>query len=469
MVMLEKEKEELGNDKTPLHLFIEDADFPVAMFDQEMRYLAASQPWIDYLLSGDRGVIGRSHYDVVTEVPQQWRDMHRRVLAGETLRDETDAFRLLGRRALWVRREMRPWRDLNGKVGGIIMSAHDITTEVETQRSLRESEERLRLAVTAGRMGMFDWDIRTGAFLWSDEWYRMLGYEVGEVEPSQDAWLARVHPDDREKAYFSQQSTRQAPKEFSSEYRIVRSDGDVRWIRTLGRFLFENGKPVRLLGLKQDVTEAHRQIETQRVLVGELQHRTRNLMAVVQSIAHQTLDNAKSLADFEDRFNHRLEALSRVQTLLSRADNQPVTLGALIAMELEPLGAEAVGYRISLSGPEVLLRKSTVEMLSLAIHELLTNAIKYGALATESGRLSIGWHIDELLADRRLVLEWVERGVAMRSRVADATPSGYGRKLIEEALRYTLSAETKFELGGDGLRCRISLPLTQSDRDEAAA
>ncbi len=90
-----------------------------------------------------------------------------------------------------------------------------------------------------------------------------------------------------------------------------------------------------MIGLKQDVTEARRQIETQRVLVGELQHRTRNLMAVVQSIAHQTLETVDSIAEFKDRFNDRLGALSRVQSLRSRADAAPITLGALVLMEFE--------------------------------------------------------------------------------------------------------------------------------------
>ena len=123
------------------------------------------------------------------------------------------------------------------------------------ERALEKSEERLRLAVAASHMGMFDWDLRTGTFLWSDEWYRMLGYEVGEVEPSQAAWMARIHPDDRKTANASRESATRDHREFSSVYRIVRPDGDIRWIQSHGRFLFEAGRPVRLIGLKQDITE----------------------------------------------------------------------------------------------------------------------------------------------------------------------------------------------------------------------
>ena len=376
--------------------------------------------------------------------------------------------KLLGMLSVHFRRPHRPsvselqWLDLHRR------RAADFISRIRSAQALRESEERLRLAVTASRMGMFDWDMRTGAFLWSDEWYRMLGYQVGEVEPSQDAWLARVHPEDRERAYFTRDSTMLQPKEFDNEYRIIRGDGDVRWIRTLGQFLFEGAKPVRLIGLKQDITEARRHIETQRVLVAELQHRTRNLMAVVQSIAHQTLDSVQSLAEFEDRFNRRLEALSRVQSLLSRAENEPITLGELVRMELEVLGSGAFGDRITCAGPETPLHRSAVEMLALAIHELLTNSIKYGALSGATGRLSVTWRIDNGEPSRCVLLEWTEHDAEHLRDCAAPVHSGYGRTLIEEALPYSLSAETKFEFAADGLRCRIRLPLVSSEAGEAA-
>jgi len=191
-------------------------------------------------------------------------------------------------------------------------------------------------------------------------------------------------------------------------------------------------------------------------------------MAVVQSIAHQTLENVESLADFEDRFDHRLDALSRVQSLLSHVDNGPITLGALITMELDALGSDALGDRIRFGGPEAPLRKSAVEILALAIHELLTNAIKYGALSSATGRLVVGWRIDGSLPNQRLVLEWNEHEVERLRFSAAPARRGYGRALIEEALPYSLSAETKFEFGADGLRCRITLPLDPNDASEAA-
>ena len=618
-------EEESRTIEVSLRAFVDEAPVPIAMFDNEMRYVAASRRWLDCLCGGESNVIGRSHYDLAPEIPQQWKEMHRRALAGETLGNGA----------------MRPWRDDKGAIGGLIIFAEDVAAATETERALRESnarlaaenkamagfyeaslklwkstsmnegaeemlsaaidmlgadmgnaqlldaedkvlrivahrgfnddflehfrevsaehdtacgralrtdkpvviedveldvsfaafrsvrraagyravvsaplvnslgtllgmlsvhfrsphrpsdselqrldlyrrraadfiehfaarqelresEERLRLAVTASHMGMFDWDLRTGIFLWSDECYRMLGYQVGEIEPSQSAWSARIHPDDREAAEAAEARAKLERTEFISEYRIVRRDGSIRWVLAQGRFLYHVDKPVRLIGLKQDITESRQLVETQRMLVGELQHRTRNLMAVVQSIAHQTLNTVESLEDFEARFDQRLAALSRVQSLLSHADKEPITLREVVLMELEALGSHAVGDRITFGGAEAPLRKSAVEMLTLAIHELLTNAIKYGALASETGLLSVTWRIE----DQRIVLEWIERGISS-PQTADGSRRGYGRTLIEEALPYSLSAETKFDLGSDALRCLISLPFaTKSEVDE---
>lgn len=331
---------------------------------------------------------------------------------------------------------------------------------LRSQEVLRESEERLRLALAASGTAMFDRDMRTGKCVWNETFYAMFGYAPGEVVPSRAAWIARVHPDDRATAEASVASSIDAHKDYCYECRILLPDGSVRWLRARGHIIFDADQPIRLIGLVEDITEARRQIETQQVLVAELQHRTRNLMAVVQSIAHRTLNTASSLKDFERHFSQRLHALSRVQSLLSRADDEPIALDVLLRMELEALGLEMPSDKIRLAGPRVSLRKSVVEMLALGIHELATNALKYGALENEKGRLSVTWQIAGTGTNPELVLKWFERCIS--TRAADAGHRGYGRTLIEQALPYSLSAQTKFELGADTLQCAIVLPLSQS-------
>jgi PAS domain S-box-containing protein len=341
----------------------------------------------------------------------------------------------------------------------------------QSEDAMRENEERLRLAIESSSMAMWDWDLKSGVITWSDEQYRMLGYRVGEFEPTYQAWANRLHPDDREKAQSRVTSAMQAQSEYLNEFRIVLPDGSVRWCRARGRLLYDaqEPRPVRMIGLMENVTEAHRRSEMQRVLVGELQHRTRNRIPVVAAIASQTLANAGSLEDFENRFNRRLEALSRVQGLLSHAEEGSIALGQLVRMELDALGLDLLD-EVKLAGPDILLRNDAVEMLSLALHELATNALKHGALACERGRLFVNWHIEGTGPAQRIVLVWVEIDIARsQTNPAHPGPRGYGRTLIEEALPYSLAAQTSFQLGAEGLRCTISLPLAYVVAERSAS
>ncbi|WP_246685298.1 CheR family methyltransferase [Methylobacterium sp. WL103] len=201
-----------------------------------------------------------------------------------------------------------------------------------------------------------------------------------------------------------------------------------------------------------DVTVLARAEMSQRVLVAELQHRTRNLLAVVQSIARQTLGTGSAV----EAYSERLKALGRVQGLFGRSDSGAVDLAELVRLELRAHGTEE-GSRITIDGPEVALGFEHVQTFALALHELATNAIKHGALAQAGARLAIAWSLEANPASGRLlVLDWTESGVAMPP---EPERRGFGRDLIEKALSYSLRAQAWFELGADGVHCRIEMPL----------
>jgi two-component sensor histidine kinase len=199
--------------------------------------------------------------------------------------------------------------------------------------------------------------------------------------------------------------------------------------------------------------------DRQTVLVAELQHRTRNLIGVVRAISEQTLANTGSGAEFQAAFSQRLQALARVQGVLSRAEQEPVTLNSLLDLELEALAAPEQRSRITLNGPQIALPKSVVQTLSMALHELATNATKYGALVADGGRLEVNWRETRSAAGRRLFLEWIEDGLDLERELQGPMTKGFGRKLIEEALPYSHGARTRFELSRSGARCTIDLPL----------
>ena len=219
---------------------------------------------------------------------------------------------------------------------------------------------------------------------------------------------------------------------------------------------------------QQELTDDARQAEARlEVMVAELQHRTRNLIAVVSAIANRTMARTGPSEAFRTQFNARLAALSRVQGLLSRADIEPITIGELIRMELDALGADASDERITLQGPSVVLRATVVQTMALVIHELATNARKHGALAADNRVLKVTWAVRQVGgAASNLVLEWIEEGIDRALNQESATRMGYGRELIERALPYALNATTSFELTHDGVRCTIDLPLVDRNGSE---
>ncbi len=207
----------------------------------------------------------------------------------------------------------------------------------------------------------------------------------------------------------------------------------------------------------------------QEILVAELQHRTRNLMGVIRSTADKTGRASNDLEEFREKFHDRLNALARVQGLLSRLnEHDRVTFDELIESELSAMDGSA--ERTSLEGPSgVRLRSSTVQTLAMALHELATNAVKYGALGQPAGRLSVRWTLDEQGDGGRpwLHIDWRESGVKMPGGGEAVAGTGQGRELIEQALPYQLGAQTSYVLGPDGVHCTIAIPVsaTRSARE----
>jgi PAS domain S-box-containing protein len=341
---------------------------------------------------------------------------------------------------------------------GIVKILRDRTEAHRTEQRLRQSEELFRVLATNIPQLVFCCE-RTGERTWgSPQWTIFSGLDL--PHSLQFGWLDAVHPDDRE-ATVAAWGQAQEKGEYSIEHRIRhQADGEYRWFQTRAVPVHgTNLGPDTWVGTSTDIHHLRTLQDEQKVLLTELQHRTRNVLAVVQALARQTLRASTSLEEFGTRFESRLRALSRVQGLLARAEERPIELRELVEVELKAHGDGAAHPgKVVVEGPSAWLPRSSVQALALALHELATNAVKYGALKEAAGKLEVKWEIEGKGADARAKITWSESGV----RIGNSVPlrKGYGSEMIEKSLPYQLGTETKLEFGEGGVRCEVTVPIS---------
>jgi PAS domain S-box-containing protein len=241
-----------------LRLFVERAPAAIAMFDNEMRYLGASRRFLaDYGLSMDpAAVLGRSHYDLFPEIPERWRDVHRRVLAGETIAAEDEPFLRADGHTDWVRWEMTSWHRADGSVGGAMLFSEVVTARKQAEEALRESEARLRLVQQVGGIASTDRTFPDDAVILSEEFVRLWGLPPGQTRASPAELLSLVHPDDRDRVATENRAAFEKGGIFTTEYRLQLNDKSVRWINQRYEvFCGQYGKPLRVVTAQQDITE----------------------------------------------------------------------------------------------------------------------------------------------------------------------------------------------------------------------
>ncbi len=207
----------------------------------------------------------------------------------------------------------------------------------------------------------------------------------------------------------------------------------------------------------RDVTAQRLAESEQKALMGELQHRVKNILSNVQSLAQQTRQRSSSLDEFAEAFRHRLGALARAQDLLLRSPHEVVELVDLVRFELQAFGARE-GANFTLQGPKVRLSARFVQAMAMTIHELTTNAAKYGALSGGPGRIEITWRTARRGETNCLQFRWREHGVPIDA--ASAAP-GFGSQVIESMLPYMLGGQSDLTFHSDGAECMIEFPLSE--------
>ena len=341
----------------------------------------------------------------------------------------------------WIKSRSFISYDSDGNAQRVIGINIDVTDR-------KQNEARLSDALAAGHVVAFEWDAATGRSQRSDNADRVIGF----VEDGR--FLEQVHPDYRDDVKTLIRSLSPDNPSYSTIFRFVRSDGRHVWQEETGKGEFDHtGRLLRIKGLTRDITERKRAEEARKILNAELDHRVKNALATVTAVISHTRQGSRSVADFAAALEGRIRSMAATHELLSFRHWRELSLIEVIRRELAPY---ADGKNTEISGPTVLLKPEAGQALAMVVHELATNAAKYGALSTNKGRVLIRW-------DRRsnggplssLVLEWREVG---GPRVDAPCKSSYGTSTIHDLIPYEFGGTVSLVFAPEGVRCRLELP-----------
>ncbi len=355
----------------------------------------------------------------------------------------------------------------HGRDGGPIRAGVmiDVTEQVQTEEALREREARFHMVTLATRDAIYDWNIPTGRVWRNDAMMDIVG-EIDTV-PDVEWWRQRIHPDDRAEVEASLAAAiAGGGRNWEAEYRLRTARGGYAHVRDRG-FIVRNEarQVVRLIGAMTDITGRKEAEQRQALMLRELDHRVKNNLAAVMVLAEQSLRAAPTLQHFERTFSGRLRALARTHEVLAQSHRHVAALESIVRQTLEPYTIDDPG-RLMVDGEKILLPARMASPLALALNELATNAVKYGALSAAAGWVGVAWkRVDDPDLGRALRIEWSEHG---GPAVTDPDAVGFGTRLIADEVRFQLKGRSEIRFEPRGVRCVILAPLDGPDSQPAA-
>jgi PAS domain S-box-containing protein len=321
------------------------------------------------------------------------------------------------------------------------------------EAALMESEARLQEALTAGAVTAFVWDIRKGSSQRSANAAQILGFEPQQTFTANN-FLSRVHLDDRRRFNALVHGVCPERPTYTATFRFKRPDGGEVWLEELAKAEFDGaGGLVRLKGLTFDVTERKRFEEHQGFLVAELDHRVKNLLARVAVVVTYTRQGSGSLDEYIEALDRRIQSMANAHSLLSRNRWHGVDLTELVRHQLAPYATDA---NATIRGTNVMLTVAETQALAMVLHELVTNAAKYGALSTPHGRVEVNWNRGLSENAQSLSIVWREIG---GPAITPSQECGYGVSLIRDLIPHELGGLVDLEFASDGVCCKIEIPM----------
>ena len=346
-----------------------------------------------------------------------------------------------------------PLTDEKGAVVGVVSMKLDISERKRAEAALAESNAQLDLAHKAARVGSYTYDLTARSMRISRASAETYGLPDGTIEITGEQWCARVHRDDVQRLRAEHICAfKERRHELVNEFRFVRPGGEIRWIEARSLVAYDDaGRAERMTGVYIDVTERRKSEDHKNLLIAELDHRVKNVLACVAAVAQRSRECSRSSDEFLEVLNGRISSLANAHALLSRSHWEGVELGELVRNELAPCTIDCSNL---IEGPDIVLAAEATQPLSMVLHELATNATKYGALSTRRGRVSVCWERQSSSNDP-LTLEWRETG---GPTIVAPGPSGYGSSVIRDLVPYELGGSVDYVLAPGGVRCRVQIP-----------
>jgi PAS domain S-box-containing protein len=318
---------------------------------------------------------------------------------------------------------------------------------------LKESEARLQEALAAGAVMAFQWNPHSGLSQRSGNAAEILGFDPRQTFTAAQ-FLARIHPDDRARFKAHLRPISVDSPSYSMTFRFIRPDGREVWLEETLRGEFDaTGRFVRLKGLTRDITRRKRSEERQDLLIAELDHRVKNVLARVTAVVRQTRRRCGTMEEFVKSLDGRIQSMATAHALLSQSRWYGVGLADLVRRQLAPYTTDA---NSTIKGPDVTLTSVQTQAVAMVMHELVTNAAKYGALSSLDGSVSVSWDRTGDDAAAMLAITWRELG---GPQIAAPVQSGYGSSLIRDLIPYELGGTVDLMFPSDGACCEIEIPL----------
>jgi PAS domain S-box-containing protein len=359
---------------------------------------------------------------------------------------------------VWAHTTVNLIRDEQGHALRDFAVIQDIDARKLTEQALQASKDRLELALDAARLGSWQFDVARRVFTGTARAKEIFGFDIARNEVPIEDILGRLHPDDVALVLKALADALDPvdPKRAVNLFRLQGGHGEFRWVETLGQAYFEGTGPgrrgVSIAGICQDVTERKEREEREHLLMREVNHRAKNMLSVVHAIAHQTA--TRNPEDFIARFSERIQALSANQDLLVRNEWNGVDVEDLARAQLAHF-VGLIGGRIGLCGPRLRLRASAAQAIGLALHELATNAGKYGALSSDRGRVYVSWAIDGDI----FTMSWRERE---GPPVTAPQRRGFGTIVMDVMAERSVAGKVDLDYAPEGVTWRLTCPAANA-------